>query len=291
VAVRLSRNMSEKPAPPDQLIAQIAAQQHGVVSRAQLLSAEIDDDAIFHRVRIGRMHRVHQGVYAIGHKALSDAGVWMAAVLACGAGAVLSHRSAAHLWRLLPTTPGVVDVTAPGGGGRAKRPGVRRHRTRSLANAELTRQHGIPVTTPARTITDLRRVVPPERLRRAIREAEMLGFDLGTSGEPELTRSELEHLFLRLCRRHRLPVPERNAAVGGFTVDFLWQEYSLIVETDGYRYHRGRQAFEDDRARDVELRLLGCEVVRFTYRQVLDEPKRVATILRALLSHGRSDPR
>jgi very-short-patch-repair endonuclease len=123
-----------------------------------------------------------------------------------------------------------------------------------------------------------------------MREAAVLGLDIGKDLEAEPTRSELEHHFLRLCRRHRLPMPEPNAAVGPFTADFLWREPALIVETDGYRYHRGRQAFEDDRARDTELRLMGYEVVRFTYRQVADDPERVAAILRALLARPRTPP-
>jgi very-short-patch-repair endonuclease len=207
----------------------------------------------------------------------------MAAVLACGMQAVLSHRSAAALWRLLPTTPGVVDVIVPGGGGRSRLRGIRRHRSRRLSATEVTRRRGIPVTQPARTVADLRRVVPPERLRRAMREAEVLGLDLGHHAEPQLTRSELEHMFLRLCRRHHLPMPEVNRSVGRFCVDFLWVQHSVIAETDGYRFHRGRQAFEDDRARDAELRLMGYEVVRFSYRQVFEQPAQVATVLAPLL--------
>jgi very-short-patch-repair endonuclease len=143
------------------------------------------------------------------------------------------------------------------------------------------------VTTPARTIEDLRRTLSPQRLEAAVRRAEVLGLDIGElSGEHEPTRSELEQAFLRICRRHRLPHPEVNALVGPFEVDFLWRGCELIVETDGYRFHRGRTAFESDRARDVELKLLGYEVVRFTYRQVVDDPGRVGRTLRTLLSNG-----
>ena len=210
----------------------------------------------------------------------------MAAVLACGDRAVLSHRSAAALWDLLSTSVSGTDVTTSGGGGRRRRPGIRRHRTRSLPATDIAYRRRIPVTAPARTIADLRRVLAPAQLRRAIREAEVLGLDPGVGIEADRARSELERLFLRLCRRHRLPLPDANARIGRFTVDFIWRQAALIAETDGYRYHRGRQAFEDDRARDVELRLLGYEVVRFTYRQVMDEPARVAAALRALLSTG-----
>jgi very-short-patch-repair endonuclease len=207
----------------------------------------------------------------------------MAAVLACGDGAALSHRSAAALWKLLPATRGVVDVTVPGTGGRRRRPGIRLHRSPLLTPAVSTLRSGIAVTTPARTLADLRRVAPPDELRRAIRQAEVLGLEIGGEEGVDRSRSELEHLFLRLCRRHRLPPPEVNVRIGPFLVDFLWRDRRLIAETDGYRFHRGRTAFEDDRARDVELKLLGYEVVRFTHRQVMGEAGLVARTLRALL--------
>jgi very-short-patch-repair endonuclease len=211
----------------------------------------------------------------------------MAAVLACGEGAVLSHRPAAALLRLLPATPGPIDITIPHSRRAGERDGIRVHRSRTLTSDLVTRRNGIPVTTPARTIGDLRRVLSPGLLRRAIREAEAIGLDIGEEVEAERTESELEHRFLRLCRRHRLPMPEVNAELGGFRVDFLWRGRAMVVETDGYRYHRGRQAFEDDRARDTRLRLMGYEVVRFTYRQLTDDPKQVATTLRALLANSR----
>ncbi|MGH2980892.1 MAG: endonuclease domain-containing protein [Solirubrobacterales bacterium] len=137
-----------------------------------------------------------------------------------------------------------------------------------MSSDQVTHHKSIPVTNPARTIVDLRRTIPPWLLRRAIREAEAIGLDTGESVERSYTRSELEHRFLRLCRRHRIPPPEPNIQIGAFTVDFLWSDHMLVAETDGYRYHRGAIAFEQDRARDVELRVLGYEVVRFTYRQV-----------------------
>jgi very-short-patch-repair endonuclease len=163
------------------------------------------------------------------------------------------------------------------------RPGIRRHRSRSLTSALTTSRKGIPVTTPARTVADLRRVESPERLQKAIRQAAVLGLDIGEDVESDPTRSELERRFLRLCRRHRLPAPEVNAGIGAFVVDFVWRRRRLIVETDGYRYHRGRQAFEDDRVRDIELRLLGYEVLRFTHRQVVNDSATVAAALRSRL--------
>lgn len=266
----------------DVQVARIGASQHGVISTAQLSGVGLDSDAITRRTRAGRLHRIHQGVYAVGHRGLGIEGRWMAAVLACGRGAVLSHRSAAALWRLLPIANGRVTVSVPVVGGRAKRPGIRLYRSSTLIAGQVTRRLRIPVTTPARTIADLRRTAPPSLLRRAIREAELLGLETGIE-EAVPERSELERLFMRLCR-HRLSMPEVNVPVGRFTVDFLWRERALIVETDGYRFHRGRQAFEDDRARDVELRMQGFEVIRFSYRQVTQDPNGVAAALRATLN-------
>jgi very-short-patch-repair endonuclease len=154
-----------------------------------------------------------------------------------------------------------------------------------MTAAATTLRNGIAVTTPARTLADLRRVATPDDFARAIRQAEVLGLPIGDQVvATDLTRSELERRFLRLCRRHRLPTPGVNVRVGPFIVDFLWRDKRLIAETDGYRFHRGRSAFEGDRARDVVLKLRGYEVVRFTHRQVVDEPSRVARTLRVLLA-------
>jgi very-short-patch-repair endonuclease len=243
--------------------------------------------SISRRVEAGRLHRLHRGVYAVGHRRLSDQGKWMAAVLAWGPKAVLGHRSAAELWRLLSPRRGPVHVTLPGRGGRGKR-GIRLHRSPSLLPSDVTRHEGIPVTTPARTIRDLRRVATVDEVRRAIREAEFLGLAIGEQAgrEQAPTRSRLERRVLAMCRRHRLPKPEVNAYVGPHEVDFLWRDKKLVVETDGYEGHRGRQAFEEDRARDAELRVLGYTVVRFTYRQVTERWGWVEETVRALLAGG-----
>jgi very-short-patch-repair endonuclease len=129
-----------------------------------------------------------------------------------------------------------------------------------------------------------RRQIHPWELRRAVRQASVLGLSIGDGVKDDRTRSDLERDFLRLCRRNRLPAPEVNVRVGRHLVDFLWHDRMLIVETDGYRYHRGRQAFEDDRARDLALRSLGYEVLRIADRQVDDEPERIAEVLRARLA-------
>jgi very-short-patch-repair endonuclease len=267
------------------VIARIAGRQHGVVSVVQLRGAGISKDGVTGRVRAGRLHRLYRGIYAVGHRRLSNEGMWLAAALACGEGAVLSHRSAAALWGLLPVPGGPVDVTVPGSGGRRRRPGIAVHRSASFTPACSTCHRGVPVATPARTIDDLRRALPSDRLNAAIRRAEVLGLPIGDQViASDLTRSELERRFVRLCRRHRLPTPEVNVRVGPFVVDFLWRDQRLIVETDGYRFHRGRSAFEEDRARDVELKLRGYEVLRFTYRQVVGDASQVAGTVRALLT-------
>jgi very-short-patch-repair endonuclease len=281
--------MRQKSAKRDLEIAVIAARQHGVVSRRQLLAAGIADPAVYRRVERGRLHRVHRGVYAVGHRGLSLEGRWMAAVLACGDGAVLSHTSAAALWRLLDPRDGAVRVAVSSTNGRRRQIGIRLHRLGTLTAHQTTRKHGIPVTTPARTIADLRGGIPDAHLRRAIRQAEVLGLRTDIDASPP-TRSELEEQFLRLCRRQRLPPPEVNARIGALEVDFLWRDPRLIVETDGYRYHRGVTAFEDDHARDLDLRAGGFSVLRFTYRQVTTEPSRVAGAVRREIQATRPQP-
>jgi very-short-patch-repair endonuclease len=265
----------------------IAARQHGVVSTRQLYGLGLGRSAISDRVGLGRLHRLHRGVYAVGHRSTSFEGRALAAVLAFdsweSSSAAVSHRSAAVLWGLLPAKPGPIDISLIRRSGRGHRRGVRVHRPRTLSTTDLARRKGIPLTTPVRTISDLRWTAPPTELRRAIRQAEVLGLSLNRDISAERTRSELEHLFLGLCRRHRLPMPEVNVRVGARVADFLWRDSGLIVETDGYRYHRGRAAFEDDRARDLELRALGFEVLRLSYRQVTEEPERVAAVLRKAL--------
>jgi very-short-patch-repair endonuclease len=270
----------------DAEVAAIASRQHGVATFTQLKQAGVSRSGIYRRLAAGRLHRVHRGVYAVGHRGLSQQGKWMAAVLACGAGAVLSHRSAAELWELLPASTGPIHVSVPASsGGRSSRHRLRIHRS-SLPAGDTTIRGRIPVTTPARTIADLKRSVPAVTVRKAIREAEFRGLDLGDT-DTDHTRSELERAFLLLCRRHGLPAPEVNVRVGRFTVDFLWRAQRLAVETDGYRAHRGRQAFEDDRERELALGVRGIRLRRFSDRQVDSQPARVARAVRAALRDHR----
>jgi very-short-patch-repair endonuclease len=226
----------------------------------------------------------------------------MAAVLGSGAGAVLSHSAAATHWDLLRPISGPIDISVPTQAGRAQRSGIRLHRCATLAlggekssssrHPKLTRQSplvtvrdGIPVTTVQRTIDDLRGAVPSYLVRRARRQAELAGYRL--EGEELRTRSDLEDRFLWICRRYGLPIPAVNVRIGRWTVDFVREEERLVVETDGFAYHRGRVAFEDDRARDLALRGLGYRVLRFSDAQLKAEPERVAADVAAALSASR----
>jgi len=207
----------------------------------------------------------------------------MAAVLASGSGAALSHGSAAALWGLLRPMEGPVDVSVATRAGRARRVGIRLHRCGSLGRHHLTRRRGIPVTTPARTIADLRASVSPALVRRAIRQAEMHGYPLGAVIEADGTRSDLERDFLLFCRRNCIPEPRVNVRIGRWTVDFLWPAERLVVETDSHRWHRGSVAFEDDHARDLDLRRRGYAVRHFTGRQIREDAVEVIGDLREAL--------
>jgi very-short-patch-repair endonuclease len=267
---------------PDPAIARIAGRQHGAISVQQLYSLGMSSSAIGDRVTAGRLHRIHRGVYAVGHPNIGNEGRWMAAVLTCGDGAVLSHRSAAALWKIGLVAP-VIDVTVAGSGGRKRRTGIHLHRSRTLSPADCTDRAGIPVTSPARTLEDLRRILPSKMFARALREAEYLRLPIGDGFNPDRTRTDLEALFLALARRHRLPQPEVNVKIDRFLVDFLWRPQRLIVEVDGWESHRMRSAFEEDRARDARLKVLGYEVLRFTWRQAEDDAAGVALTVRRLL--------
>jgi very-short-patch-repair endonuclease len=290
-------------------VAGLAARQHGVVSIAQLRSLGLDGAAVRRRVVAARLHPVHRGIYAVGHAALSGRGRLLAAVLACGPDATLSHRSAAALWGVMPATGARVDVSTPRRG-RTGSSGVRLHRVRRLDPGDVGERDGIPATTVARTLVDLADVLNERRLRRVVHEAEVLRLlDVsavdaalsrarGRRGVAALRRlldvpappirSELEAAFLDLCRHAAVPMPRVNARVRTagrvVEVDFLWPGHGLVVEADGAAVHRTRRAFEEDRRRDVELQLAGLRVARFTRRRITDAPGEVEAALRSLLA-------
>jgi hypothetical protein len=290
----------------DEAIALLAARQHGVVSRAQLLDLGVGADAIKHRVALGRLHQMHRGVYAVGHRALREEASWMAAVLAGGPGAALSYRSGAELWGLRSSSRARIDVSVP------------RHR-RSTARLEVhcvemqpdevTVERGVPVTTPARTLFDLAAVVSAEHLEAAFQEAEVRRLTSPTSLDALLARypgrrgtqalrrvlenhrkngqsvptSVLERRLCAVVDSHDLPLPEINRLSDSGELDAIWRDQRLIVECDGFATHGTRRAFEADRARDRELVVAGWRVVRLTWRQLRDEPDVIARQLAALL--------
>ena len=232
-------------------IASLAGGQHGVVARWQLLRLGLSEGAIDRRLAAGRLHRLHRGVFAVGHTALRAEGRWMAAVLALGGDAVLSHATAAAAWDLRPLISGAIHVTVPGTAGRKRRAGIRLHRSRTLTPHETTTHRGIPVTTPRRTIIDLARtlegrplehVARPRRQRRLIDFAELRNrpippslqavLSLYTAGST-VTRSEMEERFLALCDHHGIPRPKVNTRIEGEEVDFVWR--------DATTHRRGRR--------------------------------------------------
>lgn len=282
----------------DGRVAELAARQHGVVTRRQLEEAGLGSRAITIRVRKRQLLRVHQGVYALGAFPVSHRQRWMAAVLACGEGAVLSHHSAASLWELLRPIDGPTHVAIPTQQTRRSRRGIHLHRCPSLAELSsppsslpirggrggqlVTRRHNIPVTTIQRTIDDIDGSIAPYLVRRARRQAELMGARL-KDAEGTRSRSDLEEDFLALCRRHSFPPPETNLKIGRWEVDFVWRDRCVAVEIDSFAYHRGSVAFQEDRARDLDLRQRGFTVLRFSERQLEQDPERVAAdVARAL---------
>jgi very-short-patch-repair endonuclease len=273
-----------------------------VIRRSQLAALGLGDRAIENRLRVGQLHRIYQGVYAVGHPGLTREAHLLSAVFACGEQAVLSHKSAAELWRLRPAQGPRVDVTVPSGGTRARRGAVIVHRSPIPADHRTVWQR-IPVTTPTRTLVDLADCSTRRELERAIDEATYLGWDLtslqpvpGRRGAGMLaalleehhagstrTRSEFEERLLELCRNYDLPQPLVNHTIEGYEVDFIWPQARLIVETDGWAAHRTRTAFERDRLRDATLEAAGWRVIRITWRRLVREPELVAAQLARLL--------
>jgi len=279
----------------------LVERQHGVVARRQLLALGYSSKRIRHRLASGRLHRLHQGVYAVGRRSVGVHGRWMAAILACGPKAALSYSSAAALWRIGSEERDVIELSVACPHHR-RRPGLRIHRRSSLWPEDLTTRHGIPVTTPVQTLIDLSLRLDRRGIERAINEADK--YDLvhppelrraldERGGEPgvavlrrildrrtfRLTKEELERRFLPLAARAGLPVPLTGQFVNGFEVDFYWPDLGLVVETDGLRYHRTPAEQARDRLRDQAHTAAGLTQLRFTHEQVRFEPEYVARIL------------
>jgi very-short-patch-repair endonuclease len=292
-----------------------------VVARRQLLDLGATPKVIERRLASGRLHALWRGVYAVGRPTVPLRGWWMAAVLACGPDAVLSHISAADLWGIRQRSAGrnrttkigseegrgrpvVIDVSLPKG--RTHRlSGIRSHRRSDHRESDRTVRDGIPVTSPARTLIDLGTLLHPVHLEEAVNEADKLDLvdpeslrrhiedHRGMDGVKALRRvldrrtfaltdSELERRFLRLVRRAGSPMPRTQQSVEGFRIDFFWPEFGLVVETDGLQFHRTPQQQGRDRVRDQALIAAGFTVLRFTHAQVTFEPDHVIETLRSV---------
>ena len=293
----------------DSLVHRLARRQHGAVSHWQLIALGVSGSAIDRRVADGRLRRIHRGVYAVGE--LDRRGRWMAAVLACGEGALLSHRDAAMLWNLRETNRRAIDATAPGAR-RRSRPRITVHGA-ALHPDDRVEVDGIPVTSVSRTLLDLAEVVPPTQLRRAYEAAErhryldvdalndVIARSNGRRGLAALlalleydpapardSKSDLESALLDLVREVGLPLPQLNVLVDGYLVDAHWPAARLVVELQSYEHHAHRQAFDRDYAKLGRLTLAGYQVLPLTDRQLKQERDWVVASLRALLRAARS---
>lgn len=287
----------------------LVARQHGVIARRQLLALGFSSKAIAHRIAAGRLHSVWRGVYAVGRPGLTQHGRWMAAVLACGPDAVLSHVTAGALWGIRAARrDDQLHVSVPAHVARRVR-GIGVYRRSS---PPATRHLGIPVTDPVCTLLDLGSLLSADQLETAINEGDKLGLidpdelrsAVGAArhrrGAPALrsvldrhtftlTDSELERRFLPLARAAGLPLPDTGRYRNGFKVDFLWPSLGLVVETDGLRYHRTPAEQARDRLRDQAHAAAGLTPLRFTHAQVAFEPRHVEATLAAVarrLSQG-----
>lgn len=279
----------------------LARNQHAVVSSDQLRKVGYTPQAIHHRIKTGRLHPLHRGIYAVGRAHVTEHGRWMAAVLACRGEAVLSHSSAAALWRIGPEKRNLIELSLPSPSLR-RRPGLRIHRRPSLRPRDVTAEFGIPVTTPVQTLIDMTLRLDRPGIERMINEADKYNLAHppgmrraldGRPGEPgvarlrqildrrtfHLTKEELERRFLPLAARAGLPVPLTGQWVNEFEVDFYWPDLGLVVETDGLRYHRTPAEQARDRLRDQAHTAAGLTQLRFTHEQVRYEPGYVAKIL------------
>jgi very-short-patch-repair endonuclease len=293
---------------PDHAIAAIAEAQGGTIDRRQLLTLGLSARAIGRRVGAGSLHERHRGVYAVGHGLLGADGKRWAAVLACGPGAMISHASAAEAWDIRPSAAAVIHVTVPNRSGH-RRPGIRVHRPRELRADETTTLHGLPITTPARTLLDLAGAgLRGRRLEAALDRAELrchvdwaevarlLERYPRRRGAPALrttldryapgsleTASVLEEIVLEICDELAVPRPQVNRVIEGRRRDFYWPRWGLVVEADSYTWHRSPTALDEDRERDVELTLAGLDTLRFTYAQCTKRRNYVKNSIRRAL--------
>ena len=305
---RLRRISDRKLGPPslEAALVALASRQHGVVSLAQLLELGFSRDAIRGRVNAGRLMPLHRGVYAVGHLALTSRAKELAAVLACGPDALLTHRSAGRLWGIVRASTARIEVTVPRS--RGPRAGILVHRSRAIGEDDRACIDAIPVTSLARTVVDLAEVLTEPRLADAVNEAEVQGlFDLraieavlarlpGRTGgrrlrrvlavyqpEPTMSRSEAQRILTELCMQRGLPEALRDASVAGYELDLFWPDARLAVEFDGFAVHGTRRAFHRDRQKDRRLAALDVQVVRVTSRDLQGDGRALTSELAQIL--------
>lgn len=293
-------------------LARLAGEQHGVVSHQQLLELGYSEAAIGRGIRSQRLHRIHRGAYAVGNPRPSTHGRCLAAVLACGRGAMLSHDSAAWLWGLRPRCPSRAEVTLPARG--HQRAGIHIHHSTILEPIDEAIRESIPTTSVARTLLDcaaraqhrttdglLERAERPglldipeieEILARSGRHAgkSRLKRSIELYRDPVFTRAGTERRFLEVVLMAGLPRPAINTFVAGYEVDAYWAKERFAVELDGYETHGTRAAFERDPVRLEDLKLAGIDAIRVTARRLEREPAQVAARLKILLARRRGDP-
>lgn len=302
--------MHKERQPRDRRLAELAGRQHGVISIRQLEALfGYSADAVFRAAASGRLQRLHRGVYAVGHDNLSLHGRSLAAVLAAGEGALLSHYSAAWLWGLRRGSPSPFHVTTPISRRHRLAPSINRHRSRTLNEADRRLQEGIPVTSVARTLLDQAALVPPRNLRRLLKcSEERKLFDLATVHDvlarnrghrgakrlqlaialyepPPFTRSEFEAAFFAAVLAKGLPRPRANYSLLGIEVDLFWPRHRFVVELDLFETHGTRESFEDDRLRQEDLLLAGIGMTRVTGPRFEREPDAVLARIASLLAN------
>jgi predicted transcriptional regulator of viral defense system len=286
-------------------LAKLAARQHGAVAWGQLRALGFSGNEITKLVHRGYLIRLYRGVYAVGHDRLTVRGRWMAAVLACGETAVLSHRSATSLWDLANVPSGPIDVTGLTG---RRVPGIRCRRARTIHPDDRTIIDGIPVTSLPRTLLDQAQTLHRQRLRTLVEQVQrrgllnLLALDAllsrsnGRKGAAALravldelhdeapwTQSELERHFLEFVRTYRLPEPRTNVLIDGILVDCFWPEYNLVAELDGYRFHTGHRSFESDRHKGITHVRAGRRSINITQRMITRGARALRADLEALL--------
>lgn len=277
------------PGDRDAAMIELAMSAHAIVDVPDLSSLGIDASATQRRVKRGRLFRLHQGVYSIIPPAmLKPEGWWLAATRAAGPNAGIAWPHAGALWELVQAPGRPIHVAVAGNGGRRRRSGLIIHRRPALTPADFTVRNGIWVTSARQTLLDAQRALPSSRFDSLLRKAEKLQLDTGRFYAIEdVDLNEFERRLLALCRRHSLPRPLTQQVIGPYTVDFLWPDAKLVVETDGWENHGTRAGFESDRARDAWLVAQGYRVIRFTWRQLRDDPAMVVATLRAIVAAPR----